>query len=42
MLNNERFVANAPADVLEKNKKELADAELKMDKIVKELEGFGA
>ena len=42
MLNNERFVANAPADVLEKNKKELAEAELKMDKIVKELESFGA
>ncbi|MEA1952942.1 MAG: valine--tRNA ligase [Campylobacterota bacterium] len=41
MLNNERFVANAPAEVLEKNRKELSDAEGKMSKIVKELEGFG-
>jgi len=41
MLNNERFVANAPAEVLEKNRKELADAEGKMSKIVAELEGFG-
>ena len=41
MLNNERFVANAPAEVLEKNRKELADAEGKMSKVLAELEGFG-
>jgi valyl-tRNA synthetase len=41
MLNNERFVANAPAEVLEKNKKELSDAEGKMEKILGELKGFG-
>ena len=41
MLNNERFVANAPAEVLEKNRQELADAKEKMSKIVAELEGFG-
>ena len=41
MLNNERFVANAPTEVLEKNKKELADAKSKMSKILAELEGFG-
>ena len=40
MLNNERFVANAPADVLEKNRKELSDAEVKMGKVVAELRGF--
>jgi len=41
MLNNERFVANAPANVIEENKKALSDAQSKMDKIKSELEGFG-
>jgi len=30
MLNNEKFVANAPADVLEINRKALADVEVNM------------
>ena len=41
MLNNERFVANAPANVLEKNKKDLGDAEGKIEKVLGELSGFG-
>ena len=41
MLNNERFVANAPAEVIAENKQALEDAENKMSKVTNELEGFG-
>jgi valyl-tRNA synthetase len=41
MLNNERFVANAPAEVLAVNKKALGDAQSKMSKVESELRGFG-
>jgi valyl-tRNA synthetase len=37
MLNNEKFVANAPAQVLETNRQGLADAQNKMSKIEEEL-----
>ena len=37
MLNNERFVANAPEDVLAKNRGLLADAELKREKVLEQL-----
>ena len=37
MLNNERFVANAPADVLEKNRSALADAQAKQQKVQEQL-----
>jgi len=37
MLNNERFVANAPADVLEKNREALAEAEAKREKVQEQL-----
>ena len=37
MLNNERFVANAPEDVLVKNREALADAEAKSVKVVEQL-----
>ena len=37
MLSNERFVANAPLDVLEKNRTLLADAKTKQDKVVVQL-----
>ena len=37
MLNNERFVANAPADVLEKNRTALAEAEAKREKVLEQL-----
>ena len=37
MLNNERFVANAPADVLEKNRTLLSDAESKKIKVKEQL-----
>jgi valyl-tRNA synthetase len=37
MLNNERFVANAPADVLEKNKTALEDAKAKQQKVQEQL-----
>ncbi len=40
MLNNERFVANAPADVLEKNRGLLADAEDKKAKVLEQLESL--
>ncbi|MFK5975330.1 MAG: valine--tRNA ligase [Sulfurovum sp.] len=40
MLNNERFVANAPAEVLAVNKKALGDAEGKIGKVESELRGF--
>ncbi|MEA2048630.1 MAG: valine--tRNA ligase [Campylobacterota bacterium] len=41
MLKNERFIANAPAEVLATNKKALEDAEHKMRKVAGELKGFG-
>lgn len=37
MLNNERFVANAPQDVLEKNREALADAINKQEKVIEQL-----
>jgi len=37
MLNNERFVANAPEDVLEKNRTQLADATAKREKVLEQL-----
>jgi valyl-tRNA synthetase len=37
MLGNERFVANAPADVLEKNRTALAEAEAKREKVLEQL-----
>ena len=37
MLNNERFVANAPADVLEKNREALGDAQIKREKVLEQL-----
>jgi valyl-tRNA synthetase len=40
MLNNERFVANAPANVLEENKAGLASAEDKLAKVVAELKSL--
>ena len=40
MLNNERFVANAPEDVLEKNRTLLADAEAKQVKVLEQLEAL--
>ena len=40
MLNNERFVANAPEDVLEKNRTLLADAEAKQAKVLEQLEAL--
>ena len=41
MLNNERFVANAPEAVIAENKQALEDANNKMKKVTNELEGFG-
>ena len=37
MLNNERFVANAPEDVLAKNREALADAQSKQVKVLEQL-----
>ncbi|MEA3331819.1 MAG: valine--tRNA ligase [Campylobacterota bacterium] len=37
MLSNERFVANAPQDVLKKNHLALADAKIKQEKILEQL-----
>ena len=37
MLNNERFVANAPEDVLEKNKTALSEAKAKQEKVREQL-----
>ena len=42
MLNNERFVANAPEAVIAENRQALEDAQNKMAKVSTELEGFGA
>jgi valyl-tRNA synthetase len=41
MLNNEKFVANAPENVITENRKALEDAESKMQKVQAELAGFG-
>ena len=40
MLSNERFVANAPKEVIAENQKGLEDAKVKMAKIEAELESF--
>jgi valyl-tRNA synthetase len=40
MLGNERFVANAPADVLEKNRTALAEAEAKREKVLEQLQSL--
>jgi valyl-tRNA synthetase len=37
MLNNERFVANAPEDVLAKNRELLLDAQSKQTKVIEQL-----
>ena len=42
MLNNERFVANAPADVLEKNREALAEAQSKQAKVLEQLNSLKA
>jgi len=42
MLNNEKFVANAPEKVIADNRQALADAKEKMGKIEAELQGLGA
>jgi valyl-tRNA synthetase len=42
MLRNERFVANAPADVLEKNRKLLSDALAKQTKVLEQLSSLKA
>ncbi|MBN2767634.1 MAG: valine--tRNA ligase [Campylobacterales bacterium] len=41
MLNNERFVANAPKNVIEENQKALGDAKSKLSKIEEELTTLG-
>jgi len=41
MLNNERFVANAPENVIAENRQALEDAQSKMEKVEAELAGFG-
>ncbi len=40
MLSNERFVANAPANVIEENKAGLAAAEDKLVKVLAELKSL--
>jgi valyl-tRNA synthetase len=42
MLNNEKFIANAPAHVVEENRKALAEAEQKLEKVKGELEALEA
>lgn len=42
MLSNERFVANAPEDVLSKNRELLADAEVKQEKVLEQLKSLKA
>ncbi len=37
MLNNERFVANAPEDVLQKNREALSEAQTKREKVLEQL-----
>jgi len=41
MLNNERFVANAPKEVIESNRKALDDTNDKVEKVKRELKEFG-
>ena len=41
MFNNEKFVANAPAEVLETNRQALEDAQNKLTKVSAELAGLG-
>lgn len=40
MLNNERFVANAPASVIEENKNALSEAQIKLEKVEQELKSM--
>jgi len=40
MLNNERFVANAPEQVIATNRKALEEASEKLAKVEGELKGF--
>ena len=42
MLNNERFVANAPQDVLAKNREALTDASAKQEKVLEQLNSLKA
>ncbi len=42
MLSNERFVANAPEQVIAQNRQALSEAQEKMQKLNAELEGLGA
>jgi valyl-tRNA synthetase len=42
MLNNEKFVANAPEQVITQNRQQLEEAQSKIEKVNAELEGFGA
>lgn len=42
MLNNERFVANAPEDVLTKNREALSDAQEKQEKVLDQLNSLKA
>ncbi|MCW9025797.1 MAG: class I tRNA ligase family protein, partial [Thiovulaceae bacterium] len=42
MLNNEKFVANAPEDVLAKNREQLADAQSKKEKVQEQLSSLQA
>jgi valyl-tRNA synthetase len=42
MLNNEKFVANAPEDVLVKNRESLADAQTKKEKVLEQLNSLKA
>jgi valyl-tRNA synthetase len=37
MLNNERFVANAPKEVIDENRSMLGDASIKLEKVLSEL-----
>jgi valyl-tRNA synthetase len=40
MLNNERFVANAPEEVIAQNKEALSDAQTKQQKIIDQLDSL--
>jgi len=42
MLGNEKFVANAPEQVIAQNRQQLEEAEAKLQKVEAELQGFGA
>jgi valyl-tRNA synthetase len=42
MLGNEKFVANAPKEVIEQNQKALQEASDKLAKVEQELKNFGA